>query len=239
MPIPTLQYRILMLDDDQELTKLVSDYLVQFDIQCDCLHHGNDLDIGVLNDTYQLLILDLMLPGRDGIKICQDIRAQTEIPIVMLTARGELSDRVMALEIGADDYIHKPFEPRELVARIRCILRRTNVPLKTSLDALARIRLGKWVLDKTRRELMDSQGLIVSLSNAEFRLLMTFLRRPSQILSREQLIEDARGRGADIFDRSIDLLVSRLRQKLADDSSESKLIRTIRGEGYFFDLRAE
>jgi two-component system OmpR family response regulator len=156
----------------------------------------------------------------------------------MLTARGELSDRVMALEIGADDYIQKPFEPRELVARIRCILRRTNTPLKSSPEEVERIQLGKWVLDKTRRELIDPKGMIVTLSNAEFRLLMTFLRRPRQILSREQLIEDARGRGADVFDRSIDLLVSRLRQKLADDA-ESKLIRTIRGEGYFFDLRAD
>jgi two-component system, OmpR family, response regulator len=235
-PIP--QFQILMLDDDQELTKLVSDYLVQFDIHCDCLHHANDLEISALNDTYQLLILDLMLPGRDGIKICQDVHARSKIPIVILTARGELSDRVMALEIGADDYLQKPFEPRELVARIRCILRRTSAPLKLSQEELGRIHLGKWILDKTRRELIDPKGLIVSLSNAEFRLLMTFIRRPRQILSREQLIEDARGRGADIFDRSIDLLVSRLRQKLADDA-ESKLIRTIRGEGYLFDLRKE
>lgn len=142
MLIPTPQFQILMLDDDQELTKLVSDYLIQFDIRCDFLHHANDLEIRALNDTYQLLILDLMLPGRDGIKVCQDVRAQTQIPIVMLTARSELSDRVMALEIGADDYIQKPFEPRELVARIRCILRRTNAPLKSPPEEPERTQLG-------------------------------------------------------------------------------------------------
>lgn len=232
-------FRVLIVDDDEDLAKLICDYLSQFNIRCDSLPNGDNLENQLAEVSYQLLILDLMLPGRDGITLCRSIRAHSNVPILMLTARSELADRVMALEIGADDYVQKPFDPRELVARIRTILRRSKSSIASlyEIDTTQYIPFSKWTLDKTSRELIDAKGMVVSLSNAEFRLLMTFLKRPRQILSREQLIEDARGRGADVFDRSIDLLVSRLRQKLEDDSRDFKLIRTVRGEGYLFDLR--
>ncbi len=173
-------------------------------------------------------------PGEDGLSLCRWLRSTSDIPILMLTARCEPTDRIIGLELGADDYMAKPFEPRELVARIQTVLRRVR---DERSDQRSTIRFNTWRLNSVLRQLIAPDGLVVPLSNAEFRLLRVFIERPHRVLSREQLLDAARGRSIEAFDRSIDLLVSRLRQKLADDPKNPQLIKTVRGEGYLFDAR--
>lgn len=184
---------------------------------------------------FDVLVLDLMLPGgEDGYALCREVRAQQPLlPILMLTARAETVDRVLGLELGADDYVVKPFEPRELVARLRALCRR----LRSGQQAAAPVerRFGDWRLDYSQRQLYRPDGVLVPLANAEFRLLATFIERPGRVLSRDFLLDAARGREVEQFDRSIDMLVSRLRSKLGDDARQPRLIRTVRGEGYLFD----
>ncbi|OHR99752.1 DNA-binding response regulator, partial [Pseudomonas sp. HMSC75E02] len=178
----------------------------------------------------------LMLPGEDGLSLCRYLRSESDIPILMLTARCEPADRIIGLELGADDYMAKPFEPRELVARIQTILRRVRGDEGRN-EPRAQVRFDQWRLDSVLRQLHSPDGLVVPLSNAEFRLLWVFLERPRRVLNRELLLDAARGRAIEAFDRSIDLLVSRLRQKLGDDPRSPRLIKTVRGEGYLFDVR--
>jgi two-component system OmpR family response regulator len=180
-----------------------------------------------------------MLPGEDGLSLCRSLRAKSDIPILMLTARGETMDRVIGLEVGADDYIVKPFEPRELVARIQTILRRTKGGRENSKDQEQEnmVSFMGWRLNCVLRQVISPEELVIPLSNAEFRLLKVFIEHPSRVLTRDFLLDQARGRNMDLFDRSIDLLVSRLRQKLGDDSRTPSLIKTVRGEGYLFDAK--
>jgi two-component system OmpR family response regulator len=187
-----------------------------------------------------LVVLDLMMPGEDGLTLCRNLRASggphANTPILMLTARGEDMDRIIGLEMGADDYLAKPFVPRELFARIRAVLRRTRA-LPPNLDATppanARLlRFAHWCLDTVNRHLVDAEGTVVALSGAEYRMLAVFLSHPQKVLSRDQLMELTQGREADVFDRSIDLLVSRLRQRLGDNAREPAIIKTVRNEGY-------
>ena len=190
---------------------------------------------------YDLVILDLSLPGENGLTLCREIRETGNLPVIMLTARAELADRVVGLEVGADDYVTKPFEMRELVARIHTVLRRSRGDIRRPTPATTghEMRFGAWRLNTTLRQLVDDEDTVVPLSNAEFRLLLTFIEHPNRVLDREMLINNARGRDLDVFDRSIDLLVSRLRQKLRDDPRDSALIRTVRGEGYVFTGNVE
>jgi two-component system OmpR family response regulator len=190
--------------------------------------------------AFDLVILDLMLPGEDGLSLCRNLRAKSGIPILMLTARGETTDRIVGLEVGADDYIAKPFEPRELVARIQSVLRRTQGAVehdqRLSSDSMT---FDGWTLQLSMRQLVSAAGTVIPLSNAEFRLLNVFLEHPKRVLTRDFLLEEARGRNMDLFDRSIDILVSRLRQKLNEgaqsEDAATSLVKTIRGEGYMFD----
>lgn len=233
-------HRILLVDDDPQIRSLLRDYLQQFSFDCIAVGDAEALRRELVGSTFDLVILDVMLPGEDGLSLCQWIRARSRVPVLMLTARGESVDRVVGLEMGADDYVVKPFEPRELVARIRSILRRSGEQLGAfEADTVAGevVRFANWLVNRTTRELQSAEGLVVPLSNAEFRLLWTFIERPRRVLSREQLLDAARGRSVEAFDRSIDLLVSRLRQKLGDDPREPTMIRTIRGEGYLFDCK--
>lgn len=191
-------------------------------------------------NAYDLVILDLSLPGENGLTLCRELREHGDTPVIMLTARAELADRVVGLEVGADDYVTKPFEMRELVARIHTVLRRSRADSKRPAAVAGHeLRFASWRLNTTLRQLVDEEDTVVPLSNAEFRLLLTFIEHPNRVLDREVLINQARGRDLDVFDRSIDLLVSRLRQKLRDDPRDSALIRTVRGEGYVFTGNVE
>ena len=230
---------ILLVDDDIQIRQLLSDYLSGFGMAVVAVADGKLMEDVLSNGTFDLVILDLMLPGEDGLSLCRSLRAKSDIPILMLTARGETMDRIVGLEVGADDYIVKPFEPRELVARIQTILRRTKVgrEILKEQDQENIVSFMGWRLDFVLRHVISPEGLVVPLSNAEFRLLKVFIEHPCRVLSRDFLLDQARGRNMELFDRSVDLLVSRLRQKLGDYSRTPGLIKTVRGEGYLFDAK--
>jgi two-component system OmpR family response regulator len=223
---------ILIVDDDREIRTLLAEYLDANGYRSRAAADGSGMWSELARGGIDLVVLDLTLPGDDGLALCRTLRAKSELPVVMLTARGEPLDRIVGLEMGADDYLAKPFEPRELLARIRSVLRRSKGP-RTPAPA-ARLRFGPWILDVQARHLVDAAGVVVALSGAEFRLLSVFIERPNRILSRDQLLDLTHGRDADSFERSIDLQVSRLRQRLRDDARSSQLIKTVRSEGYIF-----
>jgi two-component system, OmpR family, response regulator len=227
---------ILIVDDDAQIRQLLRDYLSGFGMSVVAAADGKAMADALEKTSFDLVILDLMLPGEDGLSLCRSLRAISDIPILMLTARGEAMDRVVGLELGADDYIVKPFEPRELVARIQTILRRTRGGRETIQEKNEAVFMG-WRLNFVLRQLVSPEELVIPLSNAEFRLLAVFVEHPNRILTREFLLDAARGRDMDVFDRSIDILVSRVRQKLNDDSRTPTLIKTVRGEGYLFDAK--
>lgn len=233
--------RALIVDDDSEICTLLCNYLTDFGIAAHSVQDGAAMRAALSAAHYDVLILDLMLPGEDGLTLCRQLRASSDIYIIMLTARGELADRVMGLELGADDYMIKPFDPRELVARMHTLLLRgkNNSRQRDGGDDGFGNLVGfeGWQLNRIARQLTTPAQMIVPLSAAEFRLLWVFITRPRRVLSRDQLMDAARGQAIDAFDRSIDLLVSRLRQKLADDPKAPRLLKTVRGEGYLFDAR--
>ncbi|QJD29270.1 response regulator [Methylococcus geothermalis] len=237
MQAPTT--RILIVDDDVEIRNLLGGYLSRFGMEAVGAHDGAEMKKALAETSFDLVVLDLMLPGEDGLSLCRSLRTESDIPVIMLTARGDPMDRVVGLELGADDYVAKPFEPRELVARIQTILRRARHERETESPEASDIAVEfeGWRLHRVLRQLTSPDGMVVPLSNAEFRLLSVFIERPNRILTRDQLLDYARGRAMEVFDRSIDLLVSRLRQKLQDDPRNPKLIKTIRGEGYFFSAQ--
>lgn len=228
---------VLLVDDDIQIRQLLGDYLSDFGMEVVAVSDGKLMAAALAKRTFDLVILDLMLPGEDGLTLCRSLRAKSDIPILMLTARGESMDRVVGLEVGADDYIVKPFEPRELVARIQTILRRVKGGRESPKEQENVISFNGWRLNCILRQLISPEELVIPLSNAEFRLLKVFIEHPCRVLSRDFLLDQARGRNMDLFDRSIDLLVSRLRQKLGDDSRTPGLIKTVRGEGYLFDAK--
>ncbi|AZG13048.1 MULTISPECIES: response regulator [Cupriavidus] len=236
-----LPTRLLIVDDDPQIRSMLAEYLATFGMEAEGVEGGAAMRAALGRQTYDLVILDLSLPGENGLTLCREIREQSDLPVIMLTARAELADRVVGLEVGADDYVTKPFEMRELVARIHTVLRRSRGETRRAPAAAAghEMRFGGWRLNTTLRQLVDAEETVVPLSNAEFRLLLTFIENPNRVLDREMLINNARGRDLDVFDRSIDLLVSRLRQKLRDDPRDSSLIRTVRGEGYVFTVNVE
>jgi two-component system OmpR family response regulator len=187
-----------------------------------------------------LIVLDLMLPGDDGLKLCRDVRMTSQVPIIMLTALGEEVDRVIGLEVGSDDYLTKPFSPRELLGRIKAVLRRTlHAPRDPTVAKVKAYDFAGWRLDTTTRSLTHEDGRQVALSGAEFRLLSILLAHPKRVLSRTQLMELLRGRDADPFDRSIDVRISRLRQSLGDDARSPQIIKTVYGEGYIIGVPVE
>lgn len=232
--------RVLIVDDDAEIRALLSAYLIKFGIQGDGVENGAAMRRALRHTDYDAVILDLMLPGEDGLTLCRELRALSNIPVIMLTARGEPSDKVVGLELGADDYVVKPFDPRELVARIQSVLRRSgkNTGAETVVNQ-GTVQFEGWTLNRTTRQLTRPDQMIVPLSNAEFRLLWTFIEAPQRVLTRDHLLDAARGKSAEAFDRSIDLLVSRLRQKLGDDPKSPRLLKTVRGEGYLFDTQVK
>ncbi|OXY80430.1 response regulator [Oceanimonas doudoroffii] len=225
---------LLVVDDHGEIRDLLKRFLEQHGYRVQAVRDGDAMRQHLSRHRPDLIILDLMLPGDDGLTLCRELRGQgNEVPIIMLTAMGEDTDRIIGLEMGADDYLPKPFNPRELLARIKAVLRRRPEPgQEPATEAPPRVRFGHWLLDTARRELVDDKGVTISLSTAEFDLLRVFIQHPNRVLSRDQLLDLARGREAQAFDRAIDTLVSRLRRKLEADSRHPQLIKTIWGGGY-------
>lgn len=231
---------ILIVDDDREIRQLVADYLKRNGYRVSLAADGRQMREVLAGSGIDLIVLDLMLPGEDGLNLCRDLRARSDLPVLMLTARTEPIDRVLGLEMGADDYLAKPFEPRELLARIRNILRRTRaLPGRSTGDPPRCWRFAGWTLDSRTRQLTSPRDVVVALSGAEYRLLQVFLTHPNRVLTRDQLMDLARGREADPYDRSIDLRVSRLRQKLGDNARAPTLIKTLRNEGYVLAATVE
>lgn len=226
---------ILVVDDHSEIRDLLKRFLEQHGMRVSCARDGKEMKRLLDEREFDLLVLDLMMPGEDGLTLCRELRVKSSLPIIMLTAMGEETDRIIGLEMGADDYLAKPFNPRELLARIKAVMRRTQAESQPTPEALTRdLRFDRWLLDINRRELVDEEGVGMSLSTAEFDLLKVFLERPQRVLSRDQLLDLARGREAVAFDRAIDTLVSRLRRKLERDPKNPELIKTIWGGGYLF-----
>jgi two-component system, OmpR family, response regulator len=231
---------ILVVDDDRDIRTGVVDYLRKNGLRASAAVDGRDMFAQLETSAFDLVVLDIMMPGDDGLVLCRNLRAgkHRAVPILLLTARDDETDRIIGLEMGADDYVVKPFSPRELLARIKAVIRRTrmlppNLRITESVEILS---FGRWRLDTTARHLIDQEGTIVSLSGAEFRLLRVFLDHPQRVLSRDQLLNLTQGRDAELFDRSIDLLVSRLRTRLEDDAKEQSYIKTVRSEGYVFSM---
>jgi two-component system OmpR family response regulator len=231
---------ILIIDDDREIRELVRSYLTKNGLRASIGADGRQMRAFLEANTVDLVVLDIMMPGDDGLVLCRELRSGKfkAVPILMLTARNEETDRIIGLEMGADDYLVKPFAPRELLARIKAILRRTRMlPPNLQITEAGRLLFfGDWQLDTTARHLLDAGGTVFALSGAEYRLLRVFLDHPQRVLSRDQLLNLTQGREAEWFDRSIDLLVSRLRQRLLDDAREPVYIKTMRNEGYVFAM---
>jgi two-component system, OmpR family, response regulator len=229
---------ILIVDDDRGIRELIADYLEKNGMRVSLAANGREMRAALENGAPDLIVLDLMMPGEDGLVLCRDLRAGRfrAVPVLMLTARSEETDRIVGLEMGADDYLAKPFAVRELFARIRSVLRRTRMlpPGMQVTETAEMLSFGEWRLDTTARHLLDEEGTLVALSGAEYRLLRVFLDNPQRVLTRDQLLNLTQGRQADAFDRSIDLLVSRLRQRLRDGAREPRYIKTLRNEGYVF-----
>ncbi|HET7395017.1 MAG TPA: response regulator [Gammaproteobacteria bacterium] len=227
---------ILVVDDDTEIRALLQEYLTQQGYRVTAVRDGRAMEQAMEDARFDLVVLDLMLPGEDGVSLCRKLRSHSTLPVIMLTARGEERDRIAGLETGADDYLPKPFNPRELLARIKSVLRRARtLPEQLTPEDLRGFRFGGWQLATPTRQLLSPDGVVVPLSGTEYRLLCIFLQHPNVVLSREQLMEMLRGRELAMpFDRSIDVQISRLRQRLRDDGREPKYIRSVRGEGYVF-----
>jgi two-component system OmpR family response regulator len=236
----TNREHLLIVDDDKEIRNLLTDYLEQADYRVSAVGDGKAMRRVLEANRIDLVILDLMLPGEDGLTLCRELRSKTNLPVLMLTARGDEVDRIIGLEMGADDYLAKPFNPRELLARIKSVVRRAQaLPPNMAGDKERNLRFAGWTLDVATRNITAADGLVVPLSGAEYRLLRVFLDHPQRVLAREQLLELANGREAILFDRSIDVLVGRLRKRLRDDSREPTLIKTVRGEGYVLAATVE
>lgn len=229
---------ILIVDDDVEIRNLLRDYLERNGLHATAVADGRAMRAALAKRQFDLVILDLMLPGEDGLVLCRELRAHSSLPVVMLTARGEETDRIVGLEMGADDYLPKPFNPRELLARIKAVLRRVqSLPPAAEISEARRLRFAGWTLELTRRQLVSAAGVVVPLSGGEYRLLRIFLEHAQRVLSRDQLLDLSHGREGTPFDRSIDVQVGRLRRRLGDDSAS--LIQTVRGEGYVLAAEVE
>ena len=230
--------QLLVVDDDAEIRNLLTRFLGTHGFRVATAANGSEMTAALEDRNIRLVILDVLMPGQDGLALCRDLRSRSALPVIMLTAVGEDTDRIVGLEVGADDYVTKPFNPRELLARIKAVLRRSDGsgdPVDRTKKILA---FDGWRLDLVRRELTSPVGVLVDLSSGEYDMLVAFTEKPQQVLSREQLMDFAKGRNIGVFDRSIDVQVSRLRRKLGgedqDVATSNTLIKTVRGIGYLF-----
>lgn len=226
---------ILIIDDDREIRELLGKFLEKQSFRVSTARDAREARKLWPLGRYHLVVLDLMMPGESGLDLARWLRSQSEVPIVMLTAMGEETDRIVGLELGADDYVAKPFNPRELLARIRAVLRRATADSSTEVarePAAKVLRFAGWALEPTRRRLLNPDGAEVPLTGGEYELLMVLVERPNRVLTRDMLMDLLRGRQAGPFDRAIDVAVSRLRRKLEDDGRNPQVIKTVRGGGY-------
>jgi len=231
---------LLVVDDHRDIRDALKAYLVSHHYRVTLAENAEAARRALKTAAIDLVVLDIMMPGEDGLSLCRDLRANTRMPVILLTAMADDMDRVVGLEIGADDYVTKPFNPRELLARIKAVLRRTeSLPPNREAPSSSRRRFGEWILDSGRQELVDKKGVAVPLSTGEFQLLQVLVDRPGIVLSRDQLLDLTRGRDANLFDRSIDNQVSRLRKKIEQDPKDPKLIKTQWGGGYSFTADVE
>jgi len=232
--------RILIVDDDEDIRKLLEEYLRKNGFDAQAVADGPAMREALVARPASLVVLDLMLTGEDGLSLCRQLRARSQVPVLMLTAKGDPVDRIIGLETGADDYLAKPFDPRELLARIRSVLRRAKaLPADTEINVPDSFSFSGWRLDTRERNLRAPDGVVVPLSGAEYRLLLIFLQNPNAVLSRDQLSNFTFGRDADPLDRTIDMQVSRLRERLRDEAREPAIIKTVRGKGYVLAVRVE
>jgi two-component system OmpR family response regulator len=231
---------ILVVDDHADIRELLGRYLVNHGLRVSTAADAAAARKVLKGAAIDLVVLDIMMPGEDGLALCRHLRESGGAPVILLTAMVEETDRVVGLEIGADDYVTKPFNPRELLARIKAVLRRAHsLPPSREPAGRGRVRFERWTLDLDRRDLVDDDGVVTPLSTGEFRLLAAFLEHPGRVLSRDQLLDLTRGRAAAPFDRSVDNQVSRLRRKLERDPASPTLIKTVWGGGYSFTARPE
>jgi len=240
MPESGAQPHILVVDDARDIREPLVRYLKESGYRASAADSAAAARRAMRTSGIDLVILDIMMPGEDGLSLCRSIRESSGIPVIMLTARGEEIDRIVGLEVGADDYVAKPFNPRELLARVGAVLRRTNtLPPRLRGPTAERYRFGEWTFNAAQREIVGPEGLALPLSSGEFKLLMAFLERPKVALSREQLLDLTKGRDAEVFDRSIDNQVSRLRRKIEQDPKNPRYIKTVWGGGYMFTSDVE
>jgi two-component system OmpR family response regulator len=225
---------ILVVDDDREIRTLLEKYFARNGLRVSLASDTKTADQLLAAGRFDLIVLDIMLPGEDGLAYCRRLRRDADVPIVMLTAMTGDADRIIGLELGADDYVVKPFNPRELVARIRAVLRRTHEAPEATPQRVLAYHFAGWTLDTSRRVLIAKDGTVLHLSSGEFDLLSAFACYPQRVLTRDQLSDIAHGRQANVLDRSIDVQVSRLRRKIEVDVADPQLIKTVRGGGYLF-----
>jgi two-component system OmpR family response regulator len=234
------QEHLLVVDDDAEIRQLLATYLRDHGFRVTAVADGRGMRSAMAAGDPDLVILDVMLPGEDGVSLCRWARARSDVPVIMLTARGDETDRVVGLEVGADDYVPKPFSPRELLARVKSVLRRAkSLPANLRPQEHRRFRFAGWQLDAVTRNLTAPDGVVMPLGATEFKLLRTLLDHPGRVLTRDQLIELMLSRDAGPFDRALDVQVSRLRQRLREDAREPAIIRTVRGQGYVLAAAVE
>jgi two-component system OmpR family response regulator len=241
MPMSESGPDVVVVDDDPEIRELLAAYLRRHGCTVREAADGSALDALLAQRPPEVVVLDIMMPGEDGLAICRRLRAGSTLPIILLTALAEDTDRIVGLELGADDYLTKPFNPRELLARIRAVLRRAATPAVAApaRDAKRSYRFAGWTLDPERRELRDPTGVLVALTGGEFDLLHVLLQSPGIVLSRDQLLDRTRGRIAGPFDRAIDVQLSRLRRKIEADPKNPVLIKTVRTGGYVLAVPVE
>jgi two-component system, OmpR family, response regulator len=225
---------ILVVDDHRDIRDLLARFLAKHGFRTSVAEAAAAARKTLQAADVDLVVLDIMMPGEDGLSLTRFLRESTDIPVILLTAMGEETDRIVGLEVGADDYVAKPFNPRELLARIKAVLRRAQAPTGRQPAAKGKLGFDRWTLDLSRRELVDDKGVFVPLSSGEFRLLAVLVERPGMVLTRDQLLDLTRGRSAQPFDRSIDNQISRLRKKIERDPRSPELIKTAWGDGYSF-----
>ncbi|MDF9392233.1 MULTISPECIES: response regulator [Methylococcus] len=230
---------LLIVDDDRELRQLLTGFSIRHGFRVDAVADGKGMAKWLETGRFDLVVLDVMLPGEDGLALCRSLRAASNLPVIMLTALADETDRIVGLEMGADDYVVKPFNPRELLARIKAVLRRSGSVPASRQDHGATLVFDGWRLDLPRRQLYSPEGVLMPLTGGEFDLLAAFAQHPQRVLNRDQLLDLTRGRSASAYDRSVDVQLSRLRRKIESDPADPMLIKTVRGGGYLFTPRVE